>query len=64
MDGSNASDRLTIEEREEGHLQLVQDNLAINDEATLFASPLPIVGERKTTTKKEVWVSHFHPSDT
>ncbi|OXG18093.1 hypothetical protein C367_04908 [Cryptococcus neoformans Ze90-1] len=55
MDGSNASDRLTIEEREEGHLQLVQDNLAINDEATLFASPLPIVGERKTTTKKEVW---------
>ncbi|TYJ57909.1 hypothetical protein B9479_001264 [Cryptococcus floricola] len=26
-----------------------------NDEATLFASPLPIVGERKTTTRKEVW---------
>jgi hypothetical protein len=26
------------------------------DEATLFASPLPIVGERKTTTRKEIWV--------
>lgn len=25
------------------------------DEATLFASPLPITGERKTTTRKELW---------
>ncbi|KAK8869449.1 hypothetical protein IAR55_000013 [Kwoniella newhampshirensis] len=27
----------------------------ISDEATLFASPLPIVGARKTTTRIEVW---------
>ncbi len=27
------------------------------DEATLFASPLPITGQRKTTTRKELWVS-------
>jgi hypothetical protein len=27
-----------------------------SDEATLFASPLPIVGNRKTTTRKELWV--------
>ncbi|WVQ66630.1 uncharacterized protein L199_004815 [Kwoniella botswanensis] len=27
----------------------------LTDEATLFASPLPIVGERKTTTRVEVW---------
>lgn len=27
-----------------------------SDEATLFASPLPIVGDRKTTTRKELWV--------
>jgi hypothetical protein len=26
------------------------------DEATLFASPLPITGERKTTTRVELWV--------
>ncbi|TXT04780.1 hypothetical protein VHUM_04048 [Vanrija humicola] len=26
-----------------------------DDEATLFASPLPITGERKTTTRKELW---------
>ncbi|EAL19113.1 hypothetical protein CNBH2130 [Cryptococcus deneoformans B-3501A] len=55
MDGSNASDRLTTQEMEEGHLQPVQDDSALTDEATLFASPLPIVGERKTTTRKEVW---------
>nr|XP_019009024.1 uncharacterized protein I206_05664 [Kwoniella pini CBS 10737]OCF47805.1 hypothetical protein I206_05664 [Kwoniella pini CBS 10737] len=29
--------------------------MQLTDEATLFASPLPIVGERKTTTRKEVW---------
>jgi len=28
----------------------------IEDEAALFASPLPITGERKTTTRKEIWV--------
>lgn len=60
MDGSNASDRLTTQEMEEGHLQPVQDDSALTDEATLFASPLPIVGERKTTTRKEVWVSYYH----
>ncbi|ORX41263.1 protein-vacuolar targeting-related protein [Kockovaella imperatae] len=27
----------------------------ISDEATLFASPLPITGNRKTTTRKELW---------
>ncbi len=27
------------------------------DEAALFASPLPIVGDRKTTTRREIWVS-------
>lgn len=59
MDDSNAPDRFISREKAEGHLQPVQDDLAINDEATLFASPLPIVGERKTTTRKEVWVSHF-----
>ncbi|WRT69347.1 uncharacterized protein IL334_006331 [Kwoniella shivajii] len=29
--------------------------MQLTDEATLFASPLPIVGARKTTTRKEVW---------
>ncbi|WWC65513.1 uncharacterized protein I303_108131 [Kwoniella dejecticola CBS 10117] len=34
----------------------VQDgDMHLTDEATLFASPLPIVGARKTTTRKEVW---------
>ncbi|WVR08359.1 hypothetical protein IAU60_005414 [Kwoniella sp. DSM 27419] len=32
----------------------------IKDEATLFASPLPIVGERKTTTRKEIWSWYFY----
>lgn len=27
----------------------------LGDEATLFASPLPITGARKTTTRKELW---------
>lgn len=31
---------------------------AVGDEAALFASPLPITGERKTTTRTELWVSH------
>ena len=30
--------------------------VSVTDEATLFASPLPITGERKTTTRKELWV--------
>jgi hypothetical protein len=30
-------------------------SVAITDEATLFASPLPITGERKTTTRRELW---------
>jgi hypothetical protein len=34
------------------------DGNLIQDEATLFASPLPLTGARKTTTKKELWV-HF-----
>ncbi|KIR34151.1 hypothetical protein I352_03386 [Cryptococcus deuterogattii MMRL2647] len=55
MDGSTAPDRFISREKVEDHLQPVQDDFAINDEATLFASPLPIVGERKTTTRKEVW---------
>lgn len=29
----------------------------VPDEAALFASPLPITGERKTTTRTELWVS-------
>ncbi|WVQ74264.1 hypothetical protein IAR50_003861 [Cryptococcus sp. DSM 104548] len=33
----------------------ISDLALPNDEATLFASPLPIVGDRKTTTRKEVW---------
>lgn len=28
----------------------------VPDEAALFASPLPITGERKTTTRTELWV--------
>jgi hypothetical protein len=32
-----------------------------SDEATLFASPLPIVGNRKTTTRKELWVGRGIP---
>lgn len=28
----------------------------LEDEAALFASPLPLTGERKTTTRKELWV--------
>lgn len=28
----------------------------MSDEAILFASPLPLTGERKTTTRKELWV--------
>ncbi|WWC93161.1 uncharacterized protein L201_008129 [Kwoniella dendrophila CBS 6074] len=35
--------------------QLENGGASITDEATLFASPLPIVGARKTTTRKEVW---------
>lgn len=27
------------------------------DESALFASPLPITGERKTTTRVELWAS-------
>ncbi|KAE8539378.1 hypothetical protein D1P53_004478 [Cryptococcus gattii VGV] len=61
MDGSNAPDRFISREKAEGHLQPVQDDFAINDEATLFASPLPIVGERKTTTRKEVWLILIGP---
>lgn len=30
---------------------------ALEDEAALFASPLPTTGERKTTTRKELWAS-------
>lgn len=33
----------------------------IVDEATLFASPLPITGERKTTNRNELWVSAIGP---
>ncbi|OCF40185.1 hypothetical protein I317_06010 [Kwoniella heveanensis CBS 569] len=32
----------------------------ITDQATLFASPLPIVGQRKTTTRKELWSWYFY----
>jgi hypothetical protein len=28
------------------------------DEAALFASPLPMVGVERTTTRKELWVSY------
>ncbi|GFZ52277.1 hypothetical protein JCM24511_10050 [Saitozyma sp. JCM 24511] len=31
-----------------------------SDEATLFASPLPIVGDRKTTTRKELWAWYLY----
>jgi hypothetical protein len=31
--------------------------VVIDDEAELFANPLPIVGHRKTTTRREIWVS-------
>jgi hypothetical protein len=27
------------------------------DEAAVFASPLPLTGDRKTTTRVELWVS-------
>jgi len=33
-----------------------KEHEAIIDEATLFASPLPITGDRKTTTRNELWV--------
>lgn len=50
----------------EGHLDIKDGHLdakneqsvleVIPDEAALFASPLPITGERKTTTRTELWV--------
>ncbi|WVF68804.1 hypothetical protein IAT40_003576 [Kwoniella sp. CBS 6097] len=36
------------------------DPARITDQATLFASPLPIVGQRKTTTRKELWSWYFY----
>lgn len=32
------------------------ERLTARDEAALFASPLPMTGERKTTKRKEIWV--------
>ena len=32
------------------------------DEAALFASPLPMVGVERTTTRKELWVSYSRMS--
>lgn len=29
----------------------------LENEAALFASPLPMIGDRKTTTRVELWVS-------
>ncbi|KAL1404821.1 hypothetical protein Q8F55_008431 [Vanrija albida] len=37
------------------HLGPGPPSILTDDEATLFASPLPITGERKTTTRKELW---------
>ena len=31
----------------------------LENEAALFASPLPIIGQRKTTTRVELWVSRL-----
>lgn len=39
-----------------GHGHGLSRQVTVEDEATLFASPLPITGERKTTTRKELWV--------
>lgn len=38
---------------------LTAGNSGLVDEAALFASPLPMVGEQKTTTRKELWVSCY-----
>lgn len=38
------------------HGHALSRQVTVEDEATLFASPLPITGERKTTTRKELWV--------
>lgn len=32
----------------------------LQDEAALFASPLPLTGERKTTTRRELWAGDLH----
>jgi hypothetical protein len=51
-----------------GEARTNEEHGPIIDEATLFASPLPITGERKTTTRVELWVrvrfaSHIPRSD-
>lgn len=35
------------------------DGSSLVDEAALFASPLPMVGKERTTTRKELWVSQI-----
>lgn len=66
-DGASYSDKVShgsndhskIEAGDAGvtpHLGPGPPSIMTDDEATLFASPLPITGERKTTTRKELWV--------
>jgi hypothetical protein len=38
----------------------IERDPSVIDEAALFASPLPITGERKVTTRKEIWVRGAH----
>lgn len=39
------------------HGQTLPSEKYLENEAALFASPLPIIGQRKTTTRVELWVS-------
>ena len=58
----NMSEKVVKTDREaESHADTSEEDVPVvatstNDEATLFASPLPIVGTEKTTTRLELWV--------
>ena len=51
-DGLSRTDPLPLDAKDEKSVLEV-----VPDEAALFASPLPITGERKTTTRTELWAS-------
>lgn len=38
------------------HAHTLPTEKYLENEAALFASPLPIIGQRKTTTRVELWV--------
>lgn len=57
MGRSTDLDRDTADENPYGGAGAGAGASSLIDEAALFASPLPMVGVQKTTTRKELWVS-------